>query len=101
MKNEPDIGNNDKKHFCYILRCADGTLYTGYTTDLERRLFEHNETSAGAKYTKTRRPCTLVYSEAFDDRSSAMKREAEIKKMRRAEKIRLIQLNTTLTGCPN
>lgn len=75
----------------YILTCADATLYTGVTTDLERRLKEHNDCDKkGAKYTRTRRPVSLSYSEQFNDRSSACKREAEIKKMTRSRKLKLI-----------
>ncbi|MCI5857754.1 MAG: GIY-YIG nuclease family protein [Agathobacter sp.] len=77
-------------HYCYVLRCKDGSLYTGYTTDVERRVWEHNNSDKGAKYTKSRRPCTLVHSEAFDSKSEAMKREAEIKKLSKAQKENLI-----------
>ncbi len=78
-------------HYCYILRCSDNTLYTGYTTDLERRLWEHNNSAKGAKYTKSRRPCELVYHEAFDNKPDAMRREIEIKKLKKQEKEKLIQ----------
>lgn len=79
------------KHYCYILRCADNTLYTGYTTDPKRRLNEHNNSDKGAKYTKNRRPCTLVYTESFDTRQEATKREYYIKhKMTKKEKEELI-----------
>jgi putative endonuclease len=74
----------------YILRCADGTLYTGVTTDLARRVSEHNESLKGAKYTRVRRPVLLVYSEVFESRSTACVREAVIKKLSRDEKSRLI-----------
>ena len=77
-------------HYIYILKCADNTLYTGYTTDLERRVLEHNNFDKGAKYTRGRRPVELVYSEAFDSRSKAQKREAEIKKMTRSQKLALV-----------
>ena len=78
-------------YYLYIVRCADDTLYTGIATELERRIEEHNNSTKGAKYTRTRRPVTLVYHETFDDRSSASKREYEIKKrMSRAEKLALI-----------
>lgn len=76
-------------YFLYILRCADTTLYTGITTDLERRIIEHNESEKWAKYTKMRRPVELIYSEEYDSRSEASKREYEIKKMTRIEKIQL------------
>lgn len=76
--------------YCYILRCSDNTLYTGYTTDIKRRLEVHNS-GKGAKYTKARRPCELVYMEEFTDKSSAMKREYYIKhKMTKKEKEELI-----------
>ena len=78
-------------YFVYILKCADETLYTGIATELERRIEEHNSSDKGAKYTRTRRPVKLVYSESYPDRSAASKREYEIKKkMSRAEKLKLI-----------
>ncbi|HIP50519.1 MAG TPA: GIY-YIG nuclease family protein [Campylobacterales bacterium] len=76
-------------YFVYILQCSDSTLYTGITTDLERRVDEHNNSPKGAKYTRARRPVTLVYSEALETRSLASKREYSIKKMSRKEKIAL------------
>ena len=75
----------------YILRCADETLYTGIATDLKRRLHEHNSSEKGARYTRSRRPVRLVYSEMFPDRSSASRREYEIKKLSRREKLQLIR----------
>ena len=79
-------------YYVYILKCADNTLYTGISIDLERRLEEHNSSDKGAKYTRIRRPVILVYSEEYPDRSSASKREYEIKKkMSRAEKLKLIE----------
>lgn len=80
-----------KKHYIYILRCSDDSLYTGYATDIERRLLEHNGESKidGAKYTRGRRPVRLLYSESFKTRSEALKREAAIKKLSRAEKANL------------
>lgn len=77
-------------YFIYILRCNDDTLYTGITIDINRRVDEHNNSDKGAKYTKIRRPVALVYSEASQDRSSASKREYEIKKMSRSKKLELI-----------
>ena len=75
-----------------MVQCADSSLYTGITTELERRVKEHNESEKGAKYTKVRRPVHLVYSEKYSDRSSASKREYEIKKkMSREEKLKLIK----------
>ena len=73
----------------YVIECADGTLYTGYTTDVERRVAEH-DAGTGAKYTRGRTPVTLRYTEAFDSRSAAMSREHEIKALTRREKQRLI-----------
>lgn len=75
----------------YILRCADDSLYTGVTTDLTRRVLEHNESLKGAKYTRVRRPVSLVYSEAFESRSAACVREAAIKKLSREEKSKLLE----------
>ena len=73
----------------YILRCADGTLYTGATNDLDRRLPAHNA-GRGAKYTRARRPVALVYREEAADKSAALQREAALKKLARAAKLRLI-----------
>ena len=79
-------------YFVYIVECVDGTLYTGISTELERRIQEHNTSEKGAKYTRIRRPVKLVYSESYPNRSSASKREYEIKKkMNRAEKLKLIE----------
>lgn len=86
--------------FTYMVRCADLTLYTGVTTDLVRRLHEHNVGMAGAKYTRARRPVLLVYSESAPDRSAACKREAEIKRMAASEKLRLID-NQHKDECPS
>ena len=75
--------------YLYILRCKDGTLYTGITTDVEKRLEAHR-TGRGAKYTRGRAPLTLRYREAAPDKSSALKREFAIKRLRRPEKAALI-----------
>lgn len=80
-----------QKHYIYILKCVDDTLYTGYATDLYRRLEEHNNSTKGAKYTRSRRPCELVYIEEFETRSDATKREAAIKKLSKKEKLDLIK----------
>jgi putative endonuclease len=94
-----------KPYFAYILQCADGTLYCGITTDVERRVREHNGLGAalknggmgrgsplrGARYTATRRPVALVYAAPFPDRSSASREEHRIKKLTRSEKIELIK----------
>lgn len=74
--------------FCYLLRCTDGTLYCGITNDLEKRLAAHNAGTA-AKYTRTRVPVELVFAEPCPDRSSASKREMEIKQMTRSQKLKL------------
>jgi len=79
--------------FVYILSCHDNSLYTGITTDLERRLTEHNETNKGARYTRARRPVKLVYSEPALDRSAASKREAQLKSLPIHKKRALIQTN--------
>ena len=78
------------KYYVYILNCSDNTLYTGITTDIKRRVDEHNDSDKGAKYTKLRRPVNLVYSEESLNRSTASKREYEIKKMSRLKKLELI-----------
>lgn len=77
-------------YFVYILECSDGSLYTGITTDVPKRLDEHNTSSKGAKYTKARRPVKLLFEEPSSDRSSASKREYEIKKLTRMQKLELI-----------
>lgn len=78
--------------FVYILQCSDKTLYTGVTTDIERRIEEHNTGSKGAKYTATRRPVKLVYSELLDSRSEAQQREHQIKSLTRQQKQQLIDM---------
>lgn len=81
----------EKQPCVYMLRCCDGTLYTGWTNDIERRLSSHSR-GTGAKYTRGRRPVTLVYLEKLPDKSAALKREAAIKKMKRPQKESLIQI---------
>ena len=81
-------------NYTYILKCKDGTLYTGWTNDLERRLEAHNS-GKGAKYTKTRRPVTLAYYETFETKQQAMKREYAIKQLPREEKLKLIDERQT------
>jgi putative endonuclease len=73
-------------YYAYILRCADGTLYSGCTNDLEARLYAHNNLKSGAHYTKIRRPVVLVHSQKFRTISKARAREAEVKRMSREEK---------------
>jgi putative endonuclease len=79
-----------KTHYVYIALCGDQSLYTGYTTDLDRRLEEHNNGKKGARYTKAHRPVELVYSEKFRSSGAAKAREAEIKKLSRERKLKLI-----------
>lgn len=79
----------------YMVRCADGTLYTGVATDVARRVAEHNGTGkTGARYTRTRRPVKLVYQEVAANRSAACKREYRIKQLTRPEKLQLIAAGT-------
>ena len=82
--------------YTYILRCADGSLYTGWTNDLGKRLAAHNAGN-GAKYTKSRRPVELVYFETFATKEEAMRREYAVKQLTREEKLRLIGQNDKLT----
>ncbi len=77
-------------NYTYIVECADHTLYTGWTNRLSERLAAHNS-GRGAKYTKTRRPVTLAYYETFDTKEEALRRERALKKMTRAQKLRLIE----------
>ena len=77
------------KHYVYVVECQDGTLYTGYTTNIKRRLEEHNS-GVGAKYTRGRYPVKLRYSESFSSRSQAQKREYKIKQLPRQKKEELI-----------
>lgn len=76
-------------YFVYILECADKTLYAGYTNNLDRRLYNHNNSKTGAHYTKIRRPVVLKYSESFETKSEALKREYVLKQLSRAEKLNL------------
>lgn len=78
-------------YFIYILECNDGSLYTGITKDIAKRLDEHNTKDKGAKYTKARRPVKLIYKESSDNRSTASKREYEIKKLSRLKKLELVE----------
>ena len=77
---------------CYLLKCADDTLYCGITNDLDKRIAAHNA-GEGAKYTRSRTPVELVFSEACADRSAASKREMQIKNLSRAAKLILIQMS--------
>lgn len=77
-------------NYTYMVRCRDGTLYTGWTNNIEKRIHAHNH-GTGAKYTKARRPVTLVYYETFATKQEAMKREYAIKQLGKAEKEKLIE----------
>lgn len=77
-------------NYVYILKCKDNTLYTGYTNDIEKRLKAHNE-GKGAKYTKGRRPCKLMYYEEYESKNEALSREHQVKKLSRLEKLNLIK----------
>lgn len=82
-------------HYVYIVECSDGTLYTGYTINLEKRVIAHNE-GKGAKYTRGRTPVTLRYYEEFDLKNNAMKREAKVKKLSRIKKFELFRNFNTI-----
>jgi len=77
-------------HFVYMIQCKDGTLYTGWTTDVAARINAHNE-GTGAKYTKGRGPVSLLYTESFDNKPDALRREMAIKKLSRVEKLKLVR----------
>ncbi len=79
--------------YVYILRCSDGSLYTGWTTDLQRRVADHSA-GRGGRYTRSRRPVQLVYSESHSTRSASMQREAAIKRWPRTRKLALIASGT-------
>ena len=83
-------GTVDGEHYVYVVECSDDTYYTGYTTDVERRVAEHND-GEGAKYTRGRRPVTLVHVEAFESQSRAMQREYAIKQLSRPAKERVVR----------
>ncbi|MDC0449151.1 GIY-YIG nuclease family protein [bacterium] len=80
-------------HYVYIVECSDGTYYCGYTNNLNSRIKVHNYSKTGAKYTKSRRPVKLVYSEELRSKTQAMKREAEIKRLTRGKKKMLVLSN--------
>jgi predicted GIY-YIG superfamily endonuclease len=89
----------DKPWFVYVLRCTDGSLYTGVSTDPLRRFEEHRQ-GKGARYTRVRPPEALVYAERAADRGAALSREAAIKKLRRPDKLMLIHAAPFLAGTP-
>ena len=78
-------------YYVYMVECSDGSLYTGITTDVERRILEHNYSFKSAKYTRSRRPVKLVYSKLVGNRSDASKEEHRIKKLSRAKKLNIIK----------
>jgi len=80
---------SETTHVVYIVECRDGTYYTGYTTDVERRVEEHNA-GTGARYTRGRTPVEVVYTETYETQSAAMSREYAIKQLRRPQKERLV-----------
>lgn len=82
-----------RQFFVYILRCNDGSLYTGWSTDPWRRLNEHNS-GTGARYTRTRRPVEMVYLESVKSKRAALRRELQIKSMARASKLKLVGLRS-------
>ena len=80
-----------EKCYAYLVQCSDGTFYTGWTLDLDRRLLEHNEPNSKTKYTRRRQPVRMVYFEEFETRAKAAQREDQIKDLSRQDKIQLIQ----------
>lgn len=89
LKKEMVALAQQQNNYVYIVRCRDQTLYTGWTNQLEKRIEAHNA-GKGAKYTKTRRPVELVYFETFEHKNEALKREYQIKQLKRSEKEKLI-----------
>ena len=92
MLSAANKGYSREMYIVYILKCADDTLYTGVTNDVEKRLIAHNGGKTGAKYTSGRRPVALLYMEECVGKGEALTREAAIKKLTRAQKLRLIQV---------
>ena len=92
--NDASVQGDESKemHYIYLVRCSDDSLYCGWTTDLKRRIDAHNgHISGGAKYTRGRRPVTLVYAESFHQKQEAQRREYAIKRMAKTKKLRLIK----------
>ena len=92
--NDASVQGDESKemHYIYLVRCSDDSLYCGWTTDLKRRIDAHNgHIPGGAKYTRGRRPVTLVYSESFHQKQEAQRREYAIKRMTKTKKLRLIK----------
>lgn len=92
--NDASVQGDESKemHYIYLVRCSDDSLYCGWTTDLKRRIDAHNgHIPGGAKYTRGRRPVTLVYAESFHQKQEAQRREYAIKRMTKTKKLRLIK----------
>ena len=92
--NDASVQGDESKemHYIYLVRCSDDSLYCGWTTDLKRRIDAHNgHILGGAKYTRGRRPVTLVYAESFHQKQEAQRREYAIKRMTKTKKLRLIK----------
>lgn len=90
MKEKQSEEVQKKQNYIYIVQCSDGTLYTGWTNHLQKRIDDHNA-GKGAKYTKSRRPVNLLYYECYETKEMAMRREYEIKQMNRKEKLKLME----------
>ncbi len=88
----------ENTNFVYMIQCADGTIYTGWTTDLDGRMIAHNS-GTGAKYTRGRGPVSLLYSEAFESKGDALRREQQIKKLTRKKKLELVDGSKEEIGC--
>jgi len=88
----------DNTWFVYFLRCNDNSLYAGITTDIERRLYQHNHSKLGAKYTRAKRPVTLAFIETASNKSSASKREYQLKQLSKAQKEQLVRNYTVNNG---
>ncbi len=90
---QQDATRSERGWFVYMLECADGTIYTGCTTDVERRVREHNTSPRGAKYTRSRRPVRLLIAFPMHSRSDAQREEIRVKRLPRTEKLRLVREN--------
>lgn len=94
-KEQSAVKDNNKKWLVYILRCVDDSLYVGATNDIERRFVEHL-TGKGSKFTRSRKAAEIIYTEEFNNKYDAFKREKEIKGFSRHKKLNLIKLKTTI-----
>jgi putative endonuclease len=97
---DADASGSGGDHFVYIVECDDGTFYTGYTTDVERRVEEHNA-GTGARYTRGRTPVEVIYTETYASKSEAMSREYAIKQLRRPQKEKLVDAGTLASSQKN